>query len=263
MNKKFKKILTITFWILITSIIIFLLIRSQKQQNKRLCTALIINIDDNREGSLVSHEEIEQLIRDSIGILVDNKKLSEIDLQKINRIISRSQLIEDVTVFSSLDGEIIVEITQRKPVVRVFNSLGESFYIDKKGIMFPLSQNHTERVVVASGYINEPYRALQKTDNKGLTLSRQILNNIYKVALYISEDNFWNAMISEIIAAENGDLELVPVTGGHKVLFGDVDNIQEKLENLLIFYKEVSNKSSWNKYKTINIKFKDLIYCTE
>ena len=61
----------------------------------------------------------------------------------------------------------------------------------------------------------------------------------------------------------NGDMELVPRVGDHTILIGDDQQIHEKFEKLFLFYMEGLNKAGWNKYKVINLKYKDQVVCTK
>jgi cell division protein FtsQ len=57
------------------------------------------------------------------------------------------------------------------------------------------------------------------------------------------------------------DLELIPRVGNHTIILGNVSDLQEKFNKLMIFYKEAMPKVGWNKYKTLNLKYKNQIVC--
>jgi cell division protein FtsQ len=47
-------------------------------------------------------------------------------------------------------------------------------------------------------------------------------------------------------------------------VFGDAKDFEEKFEKLKTFYTEGLNKTDgWNKYSTINIKYKNQVVCTK
>ena len=84
---------------------------------------------------------------------------------------------------------------------------------------------------------------------------------------YIEEDSFWSAEIVQIIASEmsSGDieLELVPRTGRHTVLFGEISRVEEKLDNLLTFYSKGLNRIGWDEFRTISVKYQGQVVCTK
>jgi cell division protein FtsQ len=60
------------------------------------------------------------------------------------------------------------------------------------------------------------------------------------------------------------EFELYPAVGNQKILFGKATDIAEKFEKLKIFYNEGLNKTdNWNKYSTINLKYKNQVVCTK
>ena len=53
-----------------------------------------------------------------------------------------------------------------------------------------------------------------------------------------------------------------PQVGNHEIIFGS-DRLEEKLDVLRTFYGKGMNEEAWNKYKSINLKYKDQIVCTK
>ena len=84
---------------------------------------------------------------------------------------------------------------------------------------------------------------------------------------YIEDASFWSAEIVQIIASEmsSGDieLELVPRTGRHTVLFGEIVRVEEKLDNLMTFYQKGLNRIGWDEFRTISVKYKGQVVCTK
>ena len=84
---------------------------------------------------------------------------------------------------------------------------------------------------------------------------------------YIENDSFWSAEIVQIIASEmsSGDieLELVPRTGRHTILFGEIARVEEKLDDLMMFYQKGLSRIGWDEFRTISIKYKGQVVCTK
>ena len=51
------------------------------------------------------------------------------------------------------------------------------------------------------------------------------------------------------------EFEMVPVIGNHIVKLGDGENIEHKFNRLFIFYKQVSARAGFDKYKTIDVRY--------
>ena len=131
----------------------------------------------------------------------------------------------------------------------------------------PLSNNYTARVLVANGDINEPYQLNYSTDiissSKKDELNRHcVLCDIYNIAKFIYNDEFWRSQIEQIYV-RNGEYKLIPRVGSQVVLFGGINNLEEKFIKLEALYKQGFSQVGWNKYKTINLKYTNQIICTK
>ena len=91
----------------------------------------------------------------------------------------------------------------------------------------------------------------------------RILFKIYSLAKFINKNKFLNTQIEQIYINKENGIELIPKVGKHLILFGDIDNMEEKFENLIAFYKKGLSKVGWDKYKKINLKYKNQVVCTK
>lgn len=86
----------------------------------------------------------------------------------------------------------------------------------------------------------------------------------------LEKDDFWRAEIVQIIvsstAAGELDVQLIPRSGDFVILFGAVgsqrDN-DEKLARLMTFYKKGLGRTGWDKFKTVNVKYKGQVVCAK
>lgn len=82
----------------------------------------------------------------------------------------------------------------------------------------------------------------------------------------MENDDFWRSEIVQITArtTESGaiDLELTPRSGNYTILFGRLDDAEQKLDKLLRFYQEGLGKAGWDRYRTINVKYAGQVVCT-
>ena len=83
----------------------------------------------------------------------------------------------------------------------------------------------------------------------------------------IEKDGFWSAEIVQIVAQNSPsgvlELELVPRSGSYTILFGEIDNVEQKLSKLLRFYKDGLNNRGWDSYSTINVKYDGQVVCSK
>jgi cell division protein FtsQ len=240
---------------------------ADSRQHRMLCDGLKISIKDTLELSFVEPDDVRIIVHNKIGDPV-GKKLSSINISMLEKIIDNNPFVSDAEVFSSIDGKLNIEVLQRRPVVRVVNFNQESFYIDDQGSFMPLSDKFTARVPVANGYIfdRESDQRVKARSSANVTVpdtGRNVIGDIFEVAHFVNQNEFWTSQIEQIYVNGNGDLELIPRVGMHTIIFGDAKDITGKFDRLYLFYTKGLSKTGWDKYKTINLKFKDQVVCTK
>ncbi len=265
--KKFLKILGIAVWVLFAAGLFTLLGFTNAEYNSMKCRNYEIRIDYGKTDVLVTKEDVYNLVKQS-GHILKGQSFGNINFEKIERELRRYSYISGAQVYMTMDGITHLDVVQRQPVLRIFNEKGESYYLDGLGKLLPLNPAFTARVLVASGKIPEPFLknvnyladSMRKKDSvqyKGVML------NLYRMATYIVRDKFLRAQIEQIYVDESGEFQLVPRVGNHLILFGDAEDIPEKFEKLLVFYRQGLNKTGWEKYNVINIKYKNQVVCSK
>ncbi len=266
--EKYKDILKNTLWAgLIIGIIISMGFVNESQE-ELLCKSIDVKINQDDELYFLNTEDVVSLIIDRADSIVNHPK-SIVNIPEIEHKLNSHDDIENAEVYITIDGKLKVKVKQRKPIVRVINRNGESYYIDNKGKLMPLSQKYTAKVLIANGNIMEPYIKNYRSSIADDTItdhykSGTLLDELYAMSTYILADNFWKAQVQQIFINDDKDLELVPMVGNHKIIFGDTVAMAEKFDKLLIFYKQGLNTTGWwNKYAVINLKYKNQIVCTK
>jgi len=188
--------------------------------------------------------------------------MKAINIQKIEKTLALIPYLKNITVYKTLQGEIKIDLSERKPIAHVFTKNNETFYIDDEGILIPTSPIYTSNVLAVTGEIYEPYSKLMDLKNPASINNYPKLYKSYIISQYISKDEFWSAMIDQINLNRRGELELIPKMGKHRIIMGNIDNLDKKFYNLMVFYEKVLNKIGWDTYEAINLKFNDQVVCT-
>lgn len=240
---------------------------TEHRRNTMLCNKVIVNIDDSLGNSFVQKEDIEQQIGNKFGVIA-GKPLTSINISLLEKIIDGNPFVLKAQVFSTVDGNLIVEVKQRTPLVRVINTLNESFYIDDGGVLMPMSSKFSAHVPVANGNIfnretEQRIRRITEKEIRDTTFSPTLLEKIFMVCNYVHNHEFWNAQIEQVFINIEGEIELIPRVGNQTILFGNEKDIEEKFNKLYTLYREGFSKTGWNQYKTINVTFKDQVVCSK
>ncbi|HEY4800100.1 MAG TPA: hypothetical protein VII99_13555 [Bacteroidia bacterium] len=265
----FKKILRISFWVLLVAGLGTVFAFVQKQENETLCSKINISIlrDPMKENFFVEEDDIRKLIAQHFG-QIENTPLQNIDVNYLERLIYSNPWVARANVYMTIDGVVNIEIEQRQPILRIINQNGESFYMDSIGRLMKWSPDFTPRMLVATGNIKESFDKWKNMNmdeliNNDTLKTCTLLDDFYTMARFILADNFWSAHVEQIYVNTNGEIELVPKVGNHKIIFGDSGEMEEKFWKLKTFYKEGLNYTGWDHYDTLNLKFKNQVVCTK
>ena len=264
-----KKILRISFWVILVAGLAMIFAFAQKQEGDLLCKKINITVlrDAGTENYFVEESAIRSLIAQKFG-QVENTPLRNLDVNFLERLIYANPWVERSDVYLSIDGVVSIEIEQRQPILRIINERGENYYMDDSGKLMLWSSNFTPRVLIASGNIHESYADWNRVSAAGLinndTLKTiTVLDDLYSMATFILADDFWSAHIEQIYVNAGGEIELVPKVGEHKIIFGNSEEIAEKFWKLKTFYKEGLNYTGWENYDTLNLKFNNQVVCSK
>jgi cell division protein FtsQ len=266
--KKLKKILFITLWSVLIAGLLVSMGFVNKEQDSLRCKSLEIKVNQDDELYFLDKMDIAKLIHDRGDSIIGQPK-STVNVAEIEHALKSHEDIANAKVCMTIDGRVKVEVNQRKPILRVINTSGDSYYLDSNGKLMPLSEKYTAKVVIANGNITDAYATRymysMKDIAKDTVLKKNtMLDQLYAMATYINNDEFWKAQVQQIYVNDDKDMEIVPMVGNQKIIFGDTTVMEEKFKKLLTFYQQGLNTTGWwDKYSTINLKFKNQIVCTK
>lgn len=84
---------------------------------------------------------------------------------------------------------------------------------------------------------------------------------------FVEGDELLRAEIVQIVASSSVsgelELELVPRSGDHIIVFGRIEDVEQKFSKLIAFYRRGFGSLGWSEYKTINLKYKNQVVCTK
>lgn len=177
------------------------------------------------------------------NILFDNINKNLFDLIKLEEVLEDHPFVKNTEVYINQLGDLTINVENRSPLIRVITEL-DNYYLDCDMKKMPISLNHTERVLVVTGDVE------QINYNDFLSFITIIKNN-----------DFWNSQITQIHFTEDNEMILIPRVGDHKVYFGKLDFMHEKLTNLYEFYLKIMPVKGWQTYSQISLKFNNQIVC--
>ena len=239
--KKFK-------WIDLRLVLIFGLVyflysfSADKNSQRRELETHIEFIGD--ENVYITEDEIKTAIHDNLSFKSNLVK----DYQTLNdleQFLKKNDKIETAQVYKTITGVLVAQMQQKKPIGRVF-AYGESYYIDRNGNTMQKSHNHSARVPVVTGDINE-------TSIKDVNLILQKINS----------DEFLKKSIIGVKIFSSRSIILTDRNFDFQITFGRATDIDKKFNNYKAFIQHTLQDTIVRNYKEVNLKFTQQVVCSK
>jgi len=251
---KVKKIVLFIFWVLVFTGVIVVVGRAGAARDKMVCERYAIRVEvAHGADTMLYPADIEKVILKHDSII--GKPYNEIDMYALEAILKKQPYISDVAIFGNLPGTLQVSVTQRTPIVRIINRLGESFYLDETAHAMPVRPGNPADVLIVNGNID---MTLEQALSDTLKHEWDALLNCVK---QISGDTFLRNQIGQIYVENKNHYLLIPVVGNHVIILGTPEDPGKRLERLKIFYQKGMDEEAWKSYKSIDIRYKNQIIC--
>ena len=258
-----KKFLKIGAWVLFVAGIGTVLGFAKSEHEKIPCELPQISINHDTGHDFVSDEMVLDRLN-NIGYNFQGDQLCEVDLFRVETELMKISGVEHVEAYVFVNGGLQIDVKQRRPILRVINSTGMSFYIDANGNSMPISQHYSAKVPVVTGKFDEPMN-LNMSDilNNDSIKEVSLLDDMFQLAKAIDANSFWQNQIVQIYVNETKEFELIPRVGRQRIMFGTAESTEGKFKKLEIFYKKGIKADRLNLYDTLSVKYKGQIVCSK
>ncbi|MDC3154213.1 hypothetical protein OA956_04020 [Bacteroidota bacterium] len=220
---------------LIISFLLFILVfKFQTQYNQELNQKIKISA----ENLYTDHNKILDYVK-QIVFTGNHQEISSLEneLEKMSH-------IESAEIYFSVNGEVSLSYYEFEPVVRVFSSENQSYYLDPNCKRIPLSEKYTADLILFTGH----------TEN----IKDHLILNLAKK---INSNKFLSNQVSEVFINESSEAFFIPVIGSHKIKLGGFNNLEVKIKKMMTFYDKIIPKHGWEKYSEINLEYQNQIIC--
>jgi len=228
---------------------IVLLGASMNYQQEKACTDIWITFDGDKRNLFIDADDVKDMINSNHLIGEPIKKIS---LYRMEQKLQKNPFVKSAEVSLDNNGVIHIHLGLREVLARFYNTQGESFYLTQSGTKMPYSKHYSARTILISGAIDESLFPLDTLKSTTCQMLKPMLE-------YISKNPVYQALISEIHIDEQGEMTIYPELGNLSIEFGKLDDFQNKLANLVIFYRNVMPKVGWNYYQKISLKYKNQV----
>jgi cell division protein FtsQ len=185
----------------------------------------------------------EKDIREIVKKENPSGKVGDLDIPALEKKINDLPAVDSANVYLNLNGKVNLDIKQRVPAFRL-NKNGRDFYVDEKGIEFPISKTYSHPCMLVTGDVHkDEYQKLAELVEK------------------IDKDDFSKKYFIGI-SKDNEDYNLLTSEGNYKVEIGDLDNIEFKVKGFKTFVEKYLVYQDPEKYRMVSVKYQNQIVTT-
>ena len=220
---------------LIISLLLFILVfKFQTQYNQKLNQKIKVSAETLYTDKNKILDDVKQIL------LTGNHR----EISSLENELEKMSHIESAEIYFSVNGEVSLSYYEFEPVVRVFNSENQSYYLDSNCKRIPLSEKYTADIILFTGY----------TEN----IKDDLILNLAKK---INSNKFLSNQVSEVFVNETSEAFFIPVLGNHKIKLGSFNNLEIKIKKMMTFYDKIIPNHGWEKYSEINLEYQNQIIC--
>jgi len=229
----------------VVAYLVFAVWKFSGQAENRICEGVNVEIIDSIPDGFITGDYIRSILtRNKISPV--GMRISEVNLEQIEKLMLEESHIERASCYYNAAGWLCINVVPQQPILHVISQQGEDYYLSSTGLTMPTATFNVN-LCVATGNITKKYAS----------------EHLLEFARFIRDDLFWSEQIEQIHVVSPSQVELYPRVGQHVIELGSIDNFQEKLHRLRIFYREGMERVGWNKYKTISLAYDGQVVCTK
>jgi len=235
------------------------LYRYVRQESAQIvCGRLEVNFADSLR--FVTERDIRDYLDKRYGAFI-GERLDSVQLARIEDMIESRSSVRRCEAWTTDDGVLHLEITQRAPVLRFMNG-EQGFYVDDRGYIFPLHPTYTAPVPVVEGAIPVNIPAGFKGEARE-EHERAWIAGVLAMNRFTSASRTWQRRITHIRVRPGGELCLDLDGRDEQFYVGQPDNIPDKFMRIDRYLGVIAPSKPEGYYKTVNVKYNQQIICRQ
>ena len=221
---------------------------ADRNARHHVCRDIVVKLDNFRENHFLDEADVLRMAEAGPSRL-RSVRFAEMDFRAMERRLLQHRNLKEVQVYNDLKGNLIIRAALRRPMARLVQERGADAYLSEEGVVMPVSERYSSRVLVLSG--PRVPEILRRQSIVGTDWGKQLIG----LLTFLRDDPFWSAQIAEVYLREDGTVTLFPQVGSQTIAFGKPENLEEKFFRLRVFYKEVLPRRGWNTYSRISVEY--------
>ncbi|MBW7839631.1 MAG: hypothetical protein H3C36_08345 [Chitinophagaceae bacterium] len=248
MKKKFPAWLKLTVWMLTAAGILIITASAIGGKDRKQIAEIQIRISGKGNHLFINEAQVARLLEKAASGSLRNRLVRDLDMNYLEDELRKNAWVKSAELYVDNNNILRVNIEERNPVARVFDTKGDSWYFSDESEVLPLSSLYAARVPVFTGF-----------PSSGKKMSGEdsvLMQSVVAVSEYLLDHPFWMSQIDEVTITPSGKFEMIPKLGEQIIRFGNGEDVMEKFSKLLAFYRQVQSRTGWNWYSVIDVQYK-------
>lgn len=241
-----RKVMQVFLGLVLTGCCITALLSAANIEDNARLTGVEVRVTNGDKYRFMDEGMVQEIAIADRHIDAMHTPLKRLDIQGMEHILAANPWVANAQAYIDNKRVLHLNVTQRAPVARIFEDNGGSYYLDTFLSQMPISKQYTYYTTIVT---NVP----QMHDD---SMSKVIKGEIVALVRFVEQSNFWKAQIAQISMDSTLCFQMIPVLGNHVIVLGDTTDMQEKFDNLLLFYKKIMTHIGWDKYEKLDLRFK-------
>ena len=198
-------------------------------------------------NNLIVPDEFVRMVTNKFGQM-KGIPVDLVDMRGIETYLMTNPYVRKADVYLGSSGKMMLNLTQRMPLMRVVDNAGKHWYIDNDTVRMPVSTRFTARVPLVNG--NFPVTQ---------DVKQWPVDELFDITLLLQEDEFMGSLIDQIYVEAPNKIWLVPRLGPSRILIGNTDVLADKADRIQRFYRKALPSAGWDRYSYIDTRFEGQI----
>lgn len=238
-----NKFLKISGWVLTIAAIACLWYFTHKEHVDHPLKGVELNLVSAYEhGFIDKNVEYQKIMR--ICDTTHNTDITMIPVDSVRNYIKSIPWAIYTDANITFDEVMVVNIIECQPIMRIFLKDDRSVYLDEDGSVYPEKYGFSAHMLIGSGNIT-------KND----------LPKVFKVMKSVLNNSYSKCCVKQVYF-DGKNYELVMNNVDLKVVLGNDENVDLKLQNLQYFFEQMQGSPELQNYSKINFNFENQVVCT-
>ncbi len=244
MIKSNKQGIKAFFWLVLLASLTGITLMAARFQAEQVISGVeaeVILLD--KGNNLILPDDIVKTVGKKFGKL-EGLTIDKVDMRSIEQFLSTSPYVKEASVFLGASGKLTLSIRQRMPIMRIVDNHGTHWYIDADTVRMPVSRNFTARVPLVNG-------DFPATND----IKSWPIGPLFDVTMMLQDNEFMGSLVDQVYFESKDKIWLVPRMGPSKILIGNTNDLDDKVERIQKFYKKVLPSTGWDTYAYVDTRF--------